>query len=199
MGTRSKPPAARRAWLFLLLLIPLAALVWRFGIGSFRVSLAPAATVVPTAPSQPPAALNTPADYMAQGDYDFDQKDYARAVEDYSRAITLNPKFAEAYNNRGYTYMTMEKYPAALDDFNQALAFRPAYVNALINRGDIFNYYYQIDRARAIADYNRALALDPHNVIACGHRRVASTGGVNFGTLFYTLTRGTDCAAEFEK
>lgn len=199
MSSKSSSPSARRAWLLLLLLIPLAALVWRFGIGSFRAPQAPAATVVPTAPSQAPAALNSPADYMAQGDYDFDQKDYARALEDYAHALALNPKFAEAYNNRGYTYMTMENYPAALDDFNQALALRPAYVNALINRGDIFNYYYQIDRARAIADYNRALALDPHNAIACGHRGVAYTNGVNFGTLFYALTGGTNCAAEFEK
>lgn len=199
MGTRSKLIPSRRAWLFLLLLIPLAALVWRSGVGIFREAQLPPATVVPTPISQAPAALNTSADYMAQGDYDFDQKNYAQAVKDYSRAIALNPGFAEAYNNRGYTYMTLENYPAALADFNQALTYRPAYVNALINRGDIYNYYYQIDRPRAIADYNRALSLDPHNAIACGHRAVAYTQGVNFGTLYYALTRGTDCSAEFEK
>jgi tetratricopeptide (TPR) repeat protein len=56
---------------------------------------------------------------------------------------------AEAYNNRAYTYMTIRDYADALPDLDQATALRPTYVNALMNRGDIYNFYYQIDRARA--------------------------------------------------
>jgi hypothetical protein len=41
------------------------------------------------------------------------------------------------------------KYADALPALDRAIALRPTYVNALMNRGDIYNFYYQIDRARA--------------------------------------------------
>ena len=99
---------------------------------------------------------------------------------------------AEAYNNRAYTYMTIRDYADALPDLDQAIALRPTYVNALMNRGDIYNFYYQIDRARALADYDRVLALGPeatHGASICGHRFLAGHNGWNLGALL-DLPRG---------
>jgi tetratricopeptide (TPR) repeat protein len=103
--------------------------------------------------------------------------------------VGLDPGFAEAYNNRAYTYMTLEQYALALDDLNKAIEIRPDYVNALLNRGDIYNYYYEIDSARALADYDRVLALDPALANRCGHRLLAAHNGWNLGTLGEIITR----------
>jgi tetratricopeptide (TPR) repeat protein len=145
----------------------------------------------------PPAALLTAQDYLAQGDYDFDQGDCERAIADYSHAIELNSAFAEAYNNRAYTLMAKQDYARALTDLDMALKIRPDYVNALMNRGDIHNYYYQIDYDLAISDYERVLELDPksaQHTSVCGHLMLAEHHGWNAGVLVELLTRGAQAA-----
>jgi tetratricopeptide (TPR) repeat protein len=149
---------------------------------------APAPTPRPTRP----ATLTTAADYLMLGDYDFDRNDYHQAIEDYGHAIDLKPDFAEAYNNRAYTYMTIQEYALALPDLNEAIRLRPNYVNALMNRGDIYNYYYQIDYERALQDYNRVLAIDPNAPNLCGHRMLATSHGWNPGVLGRILLGGVD-------
>jgi tetratricopeptide (TPR) repeat protein len=123
---------------------------------------------------------------MAQGDYDFGLGDYPRAITYYSHAIALNPAFAEAYNNRAYAYMTLGQYARALPDLDQAIRLRPDYINALMNRGDIHNYYYDIDYASAVRDYDRVLAIDPssvHRTSVCGHRMLAVHHGWNLAVV----------------
>jgi tetratricopeptide (TPR) repeat protein len=136
--------------------------------------------------SQPPTALTTAADYFAQGDYDYDRGDCTAAIGDYTMAITLNPTYAEAYNNRAYTAMMRGQYADALPDLDRAIQLRPDYAHALMNRGDIYNYYYAIDRARAIADYDRVIALGPgamRDTSVCGHRLLATHNGWNLRTI----------------
>ena len=150
------------------------------------------------AASQPPVALTTAADYFQRGDYDYDRGDCDAAIADYSQAITLDPAFAEAYNNRAYTYMMRQEYDRALPDLDRAIQLRPDYAHALMNRGDIYNYYYQIDRARAIADYDRVIALGPtamHDSSVCGHRWLAVHNGWNAGTLLDFPRAASACSA----
>lgn len=74
--------------------------------------------------------------------------------------------------------MRQQNYAAALTDLNRAIDLRPNYVNALMNRGDIYNYYFDVDRQKAIADYARVIALGATaNSNVCGHRMVAYYGG----------------------
>lgn len=131
----------------------------------------------------PDPELETAGDYFEAGNNEYDQKNYEQAIAYYGEALALNPDYAEAYNNRAYTYMALQKYGPALEDLNRAIELRPDYVNALMNRGDIYNYYYEMDTAKAMADYDRVLALDPNLANLCGHRLLAEHNGWNFGTL----------------
>ena len=143
-------------------------------------------TAAPTAMPAPPASPVTAAAYLAQGDADFDRGDCARAIATYSQAIALDPQYAEAYNNRAYTYMMQENYARALPDLDRAIQLRPTYVHALLNRGDLYNYYYAIDRRRAIADYDRVIAQGPAvygGTSVCGHRWLALHNGWHLSTL----------------
>ncbi len=145
--------------------------------------------------STPPAALVTARDYFAQGNYDYELGACARAIADYSHAIRLNPRFAEAYNNRAYTYMMQADYAPALPDLDRAIALRPTYVHALMNRADIYNYDYHIDRPRAIRDYDRIIALGAvQETSVCGHRLLAAQNGWNLGTIVAIISgAATNC------
>jgi len=136
-------------------------------------------------PSQPPATLDTARDYFELGNYDYDLGDCDQAIADYTHAIGINPQYAEAYNNRAYTYMMQNDYSPALADLNRAIELRPDYVNALMNRGDIRNYYYAIDRQSAVSDYKKIISLGAkdHSSV-CSHLFLAEHDGWNLGTLF---------------
>lgn len=84
--------------------------------------------------------------------------EYARALDDASRAIMLNPAHPDFYNDRGLAFVSLKNETAALADFNRALALNPRYENAYINRGNIF--WYRGDVGRALADYEAALKIN---------------------------------------
>lgn len=157
----------------------MALAAWLAASGRLREAL-PGATPSPT--------LSNATDPFVRGDEAYDRGDYAVAVAEYTRAIEADPANAQAYNNRAYTYMRREDSAPALADLDEALRLRPDYVNALINRGDIHTFYYDLDDAGAIDDYNHALALDPGNETACTHRAVALAGGNGLVPLWRGLT-----------
>ncbi|MFZ1981786.1 MAG: tetratricopeptide repeat protein, partial [Smithella sp.] len=43
-----------------------------------------------------------------------------QAIADYSKAIELNPKYAEAYHNRGVTYGSLGNYNQEITDIKKA-------------------------------------------------------------------------------
>jgi tetratricopeptide (TPR) repeat protein len=186
VSTSSKGLVAVGAILGALGLVLAFLIVW--SLTQPVISCAP----VPGARSWPPASLITAEDYFFQGDYEFDQGNCSAAIAAYSRAIELNPDDAEAYNNRAYTYMVEQNYAAALPDLDRAIELRPDYVNALMNRGDIYNYYYAIDRARALADYDRVLQISGDHRFVCGHRLMALHNGWNWGMIQDLITRGPE-------
>lgn len=143
--------------------------------------------------TKPPVSLVTSVDYFMQANYDYDIGDCMRAVDDYTKAIRTSPTYEKAYNNRGYTYMRLREYGKAMDDFNKALEINPEYVNALINRGDLYNFYYDIDRKKALADYDKAMAIGGVDADSakslCSHRAIAIYGGLTPATYFKLLAK----------
>ena len=85
---------------------------------------------------------------------------YARcSIADFNVAIRLDPKFAFAYNNRGFSYARKGDLDRAISDFGEAIRLDPRYVLAYINRGG--TWYDKGDYYRAIADFDQALQLNP--------------------------------------
>ncbi|MFN3405060.1 MAG: tetratricopeptide repeat protein [Cytophagaceae bacterium] len=88
-----------------------------------------------------------------------DKGEYLKAIEDFNKAVTINPNHKEAYNNRGVAYANIEKYEDAIKDYNQSLSISPAYSNAYYNRG---NAYAKLKKYElAIEDYNKVVRLNP--------------------------------------
>ena len=56
------------------------------------------------------------------------------------------------------------EFEPALEDYSKAIALYPEFAVAFANRGDV--YSKKGDKERAIAEYRRALVLEPGNGIA---------------------------------
>ena len=112
-------------------------------------------------------AQQTADDYLKRGKELFEKKNYLQALENFEKAIELNPSLAEAYYFRGRVQLDDKKADA---DFTTAIELRPNYPEAYFRRGlknDLNN-----DRAAAMRDYNKALELNPKFIEAYMTRAV---------------------------
>lgn len=81
------------------------------------------------------------------------------AVESYTRALELDPSYAEALINRGNAYLDLKQYQEAMDDYNAALKFGEIPL-AYSGRGDV---YYGLGKyEQAIEEYQTSLSLAPN-------------------------------------
>lgn len=94
--------------------------------------------------------------------------DVALALIDFTRAIEINPRYADAYVSRGKTYVAKNDPDLAVSDYSEALRIDPRNALAFNSRGDL--YRIKGDNDRAIADFSDAIRLDPKNSFAYRNR-----------------------------
>ena len=58
-----------------------------------------------------------------------------RAIDDFSRTISIDPKNSVAYYKRGDTYAKKGQYDRAIDDFSSAIFIDPKNTDAYFMRG----------------------------------------------------------------
>jgi tetratricopeptide (TPR) repeat protein len=107
-------------------------------------------------------------EYIKQGKLKAKVGDFKGAIQDYSRAIKINPSLAESYTYRCGAHCEMGDYASALDDSNKAIMLNPDDAMAYTNRGGIQltlgNYRAAID------DCTKAISIDPKTVLAYVNR-----------------------------
>jgi tetratricopeptide (TPR) repeat protein len=81
------------------------------------------------------------------------------ALEDFNRAIDIDPTHHDGYLGRADTLNTMGRYEESLQDYNKAIEIKPTLANAYINRAIAYSHLGQYEKA--IADYEKGLELDP--------------------------------------
>jgi len=82
-----------------------------------------------------------------------------RAIDDYTRAISLFPSYYEAFFARGTTYDRLGRFDRALEDYSRAISLKPSSYEAYTNRGLVNKKLGR--RSEAIADFDRAVKLSP--------------------------------------
>ncbi len=87
------------------------------------------------------------------------------AIEQYSRAVELDTKYAEAYMNRGGLWSEVGEYEKAVEDYTRVIEIDPSRADAFLQRGLAYIDMGEYDLARASLD--RALELDPYSARAC--------------------------------
>ena len=87
-------------------------------------------------------------DYFYLGVGASQRAEHKKAIKYYSKAIELNPQYAEAYNNRGIAKNHLDDHLSALADYDKAIEFNPRSAEAYNNRGNA---------KRALNDYRGAI------------------------------------------
>ena len=98
-------------------------------------------------------------DALSKGNLFYARGEYEKSLAEYDRAMGINDKYAEVYNNRGLTYYRMYRLADAARDFERAVKIKPDFAEAQNNLGLI--RYVTGNAAASIAYYNAALAINP--------------------------------------
>ena len=116
--------------------------------------------------------------YFNQGITLVNQENYQQAIEQFTRALSLNPNHANAYVNRAFAQMELGEYQQAIDDFKEAIRLNPNHVDAhqhLNNAKNrlVYQYFNQginlVNKEncqQAIEQFTRALTLNPNHTDA---------------------------------
>jgi lipoprotein NlpI len=97
--------------------------------------------------------------YNSRGNALYDKGDYEKAIDDYTRAIKIDPKHARVYYNRGLASKNKGDYERAIEDYTRTIEIDPKYVDAFIHRGNA--WVNKGDYERAIEDYTMAIENGP--------------------------------------
>ncbi|GFR50134.1 hypothetical protein Agub_g12286 [Astrephomene gubernaculifera] len=97
--------------------------------------------------------------------------DHEGAVQDLTRAITLDPSDLLSYSRRAHCYRRMGQFESAIRDYTRAITLSPR--NAKLHTIRAYCYAMMGWFGEAVADYDVVLALEPGNSHAMYNRSIA--------------------------
>lgn len=76
--------------------------------------------------------------YYNMGITYYQLRQFHMAIENYSKAIQIQPERIDFYNGRGGAYAILNKYEFAIEDYNTAIRLRPHFAETYNNRGFVY-------------------------------------------------------------
>ncbi len=125
--------------------------------------------VVKKEPTQVPQA------YFSLGTVFLEKEDLDSALAFYSKALELNPKYVEAFENRAYVFDKMGRFDEAASDYSKSIGLKPSRYQAYYNRAGVFSKMGLTEKA--LADYDKVIDLDPMNYDAYNNRGIVLYNG----------------------
>lgn len=114
-------------------------------------------------------------------------RQFERAVDALSKAISVDRKYAPAHNNLGYALSALKRFDEAVASFSKAIALDRNYAEAYNNRGNAQN---DLGRLReALSNFDKAIALKPDYANAHSNR----------GTVLKAMKRYGEALASYDR
>ena len=133
--------------------------------GDYDKAIADFQTVQKTYPQFAAVRLQLPIVYNGRGQVRFSKKNYKDALEDVNTAIQIDPQNSTSFLNRCViNAYGLKEFKDAISDCSTAIRLNDKASMAYNHRG----YAYEMNKNRdlAVADYNKALQIDPRNQLA---------------------------------
>jgi tetratricopeptide (TPR) repeat protein len=112
------------------------------------------------------------------------------AISDYTKAIEINPRYAEAYGNRGLARKTKGDLVGAIADYDKAITLNSRLKEAYNNRGLARQLQGNLDAA--IADFDKAIELDRYYAGAHYNRASAARAKGDLKLAIAELTKAIE-------
>lgn len=103
-------------------------------------------------------------DYYQRGNNYANVNRYPEAIEEYNKALRLNPYYKEAYNKLGVAYLSQKLPQKAQNCINKAITLDPNYIEAYNNLGQVYEFLDKLTKAEDI--YRRIFKINPVDVPA---------------------------------
>ena len=87
--------------------------------------------------------------FYTSGLEQYNKQNYTEAINEYTKAIEINPDFAEAFFQRGCAKHNAEDYKGAIEDFNTSINLQP--------KNELF-YKQRASTKTMLKDYNGAIS-----------------------------------------
>jgi tetratricopeptide (TPR) repeat protein len=87
------------------------------------------------------------------------QEEYQKAIDEYNKAIELDPEYVNPYYNLGNAYRDLKKYLKSIDNYTKAIELDPEFAWPYNNRGQVYERHEEYQKA--IDDYTRAIEISP--------------------------------------
>lgn len=108
--------------------------------------------------------------------------DKAKALQDFSKSVELNPNYIDAYIERARLSFRRLKFADAVSNYDRAILVEPNNPDLYEERGD--NKICQGLTSQAMADFDKAIQLDPNNAYAYAQRGLTKlVSGNNSGAI----------------
>ena len=106
--------------------------------------------------------------YWLRGNLQREAGNLNSALDNYAKAISLNPADGDSYYNRGKIFDELGNPKAAIPDYSKAIALNPKLPDAYNNRG--WARFETGDTAGAIVDFDTAISIKPNYAEAFNNR-----------------------------
>jgi tetratricopeptide (TPR) repeat protein len=116
----------------------------------------------PNHPNNGPGANDARAHYLRALLRIEVSRDVPGAIQSFTRAVELDPQYAEAHNNLGVYLLQAGNVPQAIEHLRAAAALAPSWAKAHLNLGDALRAMHSYDEAST--ELARAQQLDPSMV-----------------------------------
>jgi tetratricopeptide (TPR) repeat protein len=99
-------------------------------------------------------------EYFEEGKKLQEKWNYKKAAKKYERAVKIDPSYAEAYSNLGYTYRKQEKFDKAVRNYKKAIKLKPDLAEAHEYLGEAYAEMGKFDLAEKELAILRQLGSD---------------------------------------